>query len=228
MKNKFRYVVGVLIAAALVGISFYIIRTMPGIKDKSLMVKTLEKEDIDKAITINEATSVKVMSKDLCGSGNIIEITKDFVFVVSAGHIFDDKADTAEVCFFNNESRTGQIILFDSEKDICFIRIERDDKLQVLSVNPLDEDLKGGENVFIYDPYEEGATAGILAGVDTFVEDFNMNMLYCYIDASSGMSGSGLFTADGHYAGMLLGGSQDWEAVCLDYKTIKEMFSKCK
>ena len=52
-----------------------------------------------------------------------------------------------------------------------------------------------------------------------------MDIIYCYCAVTPGMSGAGLFDESGHYLGILLGGSDEAEAVCLDAASINESFT---
>lgn len=161
-----------------------------------------------------------------------------------------DTSNNVEMAIDDNSASIGGeieaeagIIKKDTDKDICFLEVTLDggiagksiktvagesvdlDSLGIKSICTISE-VYFGDPVFVYDPYEKAMSAGSVASNSMFIEEFGMDMIYCLCNVSEGMSGSGLFTTRGYYAGMLLGGSSDSEAVCVDVATIDEVYGQ--
>ena len=85
-----------------------------------------------------------------------------------------------------------------------------------------DSILLPGQTIYFVDANTGDIYAGSIASPSVYSEDFSMDMIYCYCAVTPGMSGTGMFDEDGNYLGILLGGSEEAEAVCLDAGSIKD------
>jgi len=174
--------------------------------------------------TFNRAlkSSVTIDSGRLSGSGNIWKIGKKTITVITASHVIDDKEDIT-VYFWNGDHASAQIFTNNAENDYCLLTVKVDDtkKIDIEEVKPGKNLPESGENIFMVIPDYNTASAGLVASPETFSEDFNQNVIYCYLDVNEGMSGGGLFDYKGRYLGLLLGGSDEGEGVFLNTDKIE-------
>lgn len=231
MKKNIRNFLIVSIALLMLAASFYV-STLRKQNIDGHVSEVLSDEDADygKAMELASKTSVQVKASSLMGSGNIYRILEDRIVIVTALHIFGNGEDEGTVVFDDGSSVRGRVVKRDPDKDICFLETAVEGEVagkvrnnEIKSICSISE-IYFNEAVFVYDPYEKAMSAGSVASNSMFIEEFGMDMIYCLCDVSEGMSGSGLFTTRGYYAGMLLGGSSDSEAVCVDVETIKEVY----
>ena len=71
-------------------------------------------------------------------------------------------------------------------------------------------------NIFLRNALEDQVYAGVVELPSVYSEDFGREMIVCYCSVDPGMSGTGLFDEAGNYLGMLLGTTDEGEAVCLE------------
>ena len=173
-------------------------------------------DDFDSVFNQALKSSVTIDSGRLSGSGNIWKIGKKTITVITASHVIDDKEDIT-VYFWNGAHATAQIFTNNVESDYCLLTVKVDDtkKIDIEEVKPGKNLPKSGENIFMVIPDYNTASAGLVASPETFSEDFNQDVIYCYLDVNEGMSGGGLFDYKGRYLGLLLGGSDEGEGVFL-------------
>ena len=178
--------------------------------------------DFDNAFNQALKSSVTIDSGGLSGSGNIWKIGKKTITVITASHVIDDKEDIT-VYFWNGDHASAQVFTNNAEKDYCLLTIKVDDtkKIDIKEVKPGKSLPESGENIFMVIPDYNTASAGLVASHETFSEDFNQNVIYCYLDVNEGMSGGGLFDYKGRYLGLLLGGSDEGEGVFLSTDKIE-------
>ncbi len=179
-----------------------------------------DEKDINSAFNSVSTSFVRVESGSLYGSGNIWEIETDNITIVSAYHIIDDSADII-ITFGDRTSTAAEILYTDESKDIVFLSTTVSDPSKYSQIKFTEETPKDGENIFVIDPDTLTATAGIVGASDIYIEDFDQNMIYCLLSVTPGMSGSGCFDYYGNYIGLLLGGSDNAEAVCISVNEIK-------
>lgn len=172
--------------------------------------------DFDSAFNYALKSSVTIDSGNLSGSGNIWKIGKKTITVVTASHVIEDKEDIT-VYFWNGDHAKAQIFTNNAEKDYCLLTVKVGDakKIDINEVSQTKNLPVSGENIFMVIPDYNTASAGLVATPEVYSEDFSQNVIYCYVDVNEGMSGGGLFTYDGRYLGLLLGGSDDGEGVFL-------------
>ncbi len=178
--------------------------------------------DFDSAFNHALKTSVTIDSGNLSGSGNIWKIGKKTITVITASHVIDDKEDIT-VYFWNGDHASAQVFTNNEEKDFCLLTVKVDDtkKIDIKEVKPGKNLPESGENIFMVIPDYNTASAGLVASPETFSEDFNQDVIYCYLDVNEGMSGGGLFDYKGRYLGLLLGGSDEGEGVFLSTDEIE-------
>ncbi len=176
-------------------------------------------KDINTAYNNVYKSFVKVSSGNLYGSGNILHIKKDTVEIISAYHIIADQ-DSILLTFYDGTTSNAQIVTYDKEKDTVILSTSSIEDSDYVEINISEKEPVSGDGIFVIDPDTKGAVAGIIGNTDVYIEDFDQNMIYCLISVTPGMSGSGCFDYEGNYLGMLLGGSDNEEAVCISFGNI--------
>ena len=196
--------------------------------------------------------SVSVSCGDHYGCGTIYDDDSSSFTIVTAMHVLQDYYDGSSkdisVTFMDQEICSATVLKDDTAKDVVFLSVERDEVDgeydSVLSASAsaygFDESniasgadgssgandiLSPGQTIYFVDANTGDIYAGSIASPSVYSEDLCMDIIYCYCAVTPGMSGTGLFDESGHYLGILLGGSDEAEAVCLDAASIDEMYN---
>jgi S1-C subfamily serine protease len=183
---------------------------------------------------------VSVSCGDHYGCGTIYDDDSSSFTIVTAMHVLQDYYDGSSkdisVTFEGQEICNASVLKDDTAKDVVFLSVERDevdgeyDSVLSSSVSAhgssgADGVLSPGQTIYFVDANTGDIYAGSIASPSVYSEDFGMDMIYCYCAVTPGMSGTGLFDESGHYLGILLGGSDEAEAVCLGAASIDEMYN---
>ena len=177
--------------------------------------------------------SVSVSCGDLYGCGTVYDRTKGQLVIVTAGHVLSDHmSDPSKeitVTFSNAETCKAQLLDLNEELDIAFLSVQKKaltgsqgfvlSRFPATANTPLE-----GDTIYFVDANTKDIYAGSFGSAALYSEDFGMDMIYCYCAVTPGMSGTGLFDKNGHYLGILLGGSNDADAVCLDASTVHSAY----
>ena len=190
--------------------------------------------------------SVSVSCGEHYGCGTIYDDDESSFTIVTAMHVLQDYYDGSSkdisVTFMDQEICSATVLKDDTAKDVVFLRVERDEVDgeydPVLSASAsahgfdesniaseTDDILSPGQTIYFVDANTGDIYAGSIASPSVYSEDLCMDMIYCYCAVTPGMSGTGLFDESGHYLGILLGGSDEAEAVCLGAASIDEMYN---
>ena len=175
--------------------------------------------DINDSISSATSTAVIVNSGNLTGSGNIWEMDSAHIIVVTASHVIADSSDIM-ITFSDDKTRIASLVSNDEVNDIAFLQVNKVYGDKYTKVNRAKLLKPADSQVFIVDPHTKTASAGIIAETEIYIEDFDQEMILCLLSADAGMSGSGLFDEQGHYLGMLLGGTDNSLAACLPVSRI--------
>lgn len=174
--------------------------------------------------------SVAVSCGDYYGCGTIYDSDVNSYTIVTARHVLQDYYDGASedimVKFENNESCKASILNENIDLDIVFLDVDKIEiSTEYYSVADTSSGSGGssesgstlsiGQTIYLVDANTGDIYAGSIANPSVYSEDFSMDMIYCYCAVTPGMSGTGLFDEEGKYLGILLGGSDEAEAVCL-------------
>jgi S1-C subfamily serine protease len=181
---------------------------------------------------------VIVESGELRGSGNIWKAEKGCLTVITAAHVIEDE-ENVSVTLPDGQTYRAETKLNDVNNDYCFLEV-RDEKLSLSSGLKCAEELPAAsESVFMVvltrpeNDNPEGAagdeenpealvSAGVVISPETYSEDLSRNVLCCDIEVAEGMSGGGLFDAEGNYLGLLLGRSADGLGVFIPVSDIEQ------
>lgn len=172
---------------------------------------------------------IHIENSTLCtfGSGFIIEITDDFVTIVSNEHVITDDM-TVDITFFDGTMKEGSVVAYNPRIDIAFIRIPIDGKSEYASLTS--EYVKNLRTVHINKGYWDklANSKKLLIGyncIDINGEIWQTTKGYMlekdvlrdwneYIDVNEmiispppipGTSGSAIFDGYGHLIGMIRG-----------------------
>ena len=172
--------------------------------------------------------SVVVSCGEYYGCGTVYDRTGDDLVIVSARHILEDYfsgvSTDIKVGFSDGTVSNASLIKEDTGLDIVFLSVKRDLKGPYVKKKSAASPAIG-EPVYLVDSNTSDVYAGSVASPSIYSEDFGMDMIYCYCLVTPGMSGTGLFDEEGRYLGILLGGSDEAEAVCLDASAIYEAYN---
>ena len=196
------------------------------------------------AVDIKDLTVV-VSCGEHYGCGTIYDSDDSSFIIVTAMHVLEDYyggvSDEIVVTFDDQELCEATILKDSATLDIVFLSVDKgtvsDDHYSIFdftsdknisseSSNNVKSDntLLPGQTIYFVDANTGDIYAGSIASPSVYAEDFGMEMIYCYCAVTPGMSGTGMFDEDGHYLGILLGGSDEAEAVCLDAGSIRKAY----
>ncbi len=181
-------------------------------------------------------SAVIIESGDLVGCGNVWETDGDIVTVITASHVIADEEDV-RVRLANGDVLGAEALRNDTESDYCFLRVKAGDVSGVTGIVRADDLPQAGAEVFMALPFlpesasigtvgldkgESGpaVSKGVVISPGIYSEDLTMDVIYCSIDVSEGMSGGGLFDDKGRYLGFLIGGSDEAEGMFLPVVSI--------
>lgn len=216
--------IGILLGLLLIAISFL-----------GSLTQKLNNDEIGSRLETGSSFDIKklcvsVSCGEYYGCGTIYDDDKSSFTIVTARHVLQDYYDGASenimVKFENNESCKASILKENMDLDIVFLFVGKNDiSTDYYSVADISSGsdissksgrtLSPGQTIYLVDAETDEVYAGTVANPSVYSEDFGMDMIYCYCAVTPGMSGTGLFDEEGKYIGILLGGSDEAEAVCL-------------
>jgi len=171
-------------------------------------------------------------------SGVVIGNDGDTITIVTAAHLMEG-FNQGIITFYDGKAGFADVVLCDTVTDICLLTMKCGDfadgyaesvKCAVVadgkyaSLNKSDKVILLGSAIGV----AVNATEGTVADTDYYVLDFDQHMLYLYADVMPGMSGSGCYTSDGYLIGILSGGSDNSEAVCIKIDNVINEWRKIK
>ena len=190
-----------------------------------------DNDDILKGM--REAT-VMITVGEYHGSGVIIGLDDEKLTIVTVAHLMEG-FDQGIISFFSGKVGFADVSDIYPGKDLCFLTIKRtdmtEDFIETLTTAAYDLDryeaLTRGDKVYI-----TGSAVSVAANIsegtfvsrDYYVADFDMDMMFLYAAVMEGMSGSGVYDSDGYLVGILAGGSDADEAVCVSLKDIIDLW----
>ncbi len=181
------------------------------------------------------ATSVYMEVGNYHGNGSIIKMDKNEIVIVTTKHLLDE-GNEVTITFFGGESVESNQVFVSNQHDIGFVKVPimglSEKTMQVIEAvkykRSVYKHLKQ-ENIMQYVYMDkEGLVEiekGRIGNPSWYVEEFQDIMIYNYCKAKTGMSGSGAFTEDNYYIGMLIGGFEN-ESVCLPLPVILEILKQ--
>lgn len=185
-----------------------------------------------KDVILSELRDVTVMinvSEDHA-SGVIIGADEETITIATVAHLMSGFSQGI-VTFSDYKTAFANVVSCNEKEDICILKMNTSDfdagYAKKIPVAQIDENKVAGLNaqdkVIIVGSavgVATNATEGTLADKDYYVPDFDLRMLYLYADVVPGMSGAGVYSTDGYLIGLIAGGSDNSEAVCIKLDSV--------
>ena len=219
--------IGIIMSLLLIAAVFVGVRTH--------QINSTEKEsrsEADSPVDISDLCVI-VSCGEFYGCGTIYDCDESSFTIVTAEHVLQDYMDglcnEITVTFDGQKTCSASLLKKVDDLDIVFLTINRKDISETYtSVSEMssasDIQITPGDTIYFVDANTDDVYAGSIASASVYSEDFGMDMIYCYCSVTPGMSGRGLFSEDGQYLGILLGGSDEAESVCLDASAIQKAY----
>lgn len=181
----------------------------------------------------NEGNSyvLKIETPYLSGQGVLYSYKGENAYILTAGHMMlgMNIGTECDVTFgVSGDTKKATLLYLSENADIAILQAAKDDfkraKQAAFEVSRYDA-LKEGDTVrFLC--YEEGmdveATEGTVTDIWIYLDDFGINMMLVEAETHSGMSGCGVYDAEGYLVGILCGSSEDGtEAAILPLSIIR-------
>ena len=181
----------------------------------------------------NEGNSyvLKIETPYLSGQGVLYSCEGENAYILTAGHMMlgMNIGTECDVTFgVSGDTKKATLLYLSENADIAILQAAKDDfkraKPAAFEVSRYDA-LKEGDTVrFLC--YEEGmdveATEGTVTDIWIYLDDFGINMMLVEAETHSGMSGCGVYDAEGYLVGILCGSSEDGtEAAILPLSIIR-------
>lgn len=181
--------------------------------------------------------TVMITVEEYRATGVIIGNDNEYITIASVAHLMDGY-DQGIITFYGGKTGFADVFYCDTANDICLMRIKKTDmtpqfadSLKVCKISEeVFEELAKGDKIYIVGSQTgvgANATTGTFVEREYYVPEFDRNCLYLYCDVFEGMSGSGAFTEDGYLIGLLTGGSDLSEAVCIPITDVIEEWRNC-
>lgn len=174
---------------------------------------------------------LKIETPYLSGQGVLYSCKGESAYILTAGHMMLGMNIGAEcdVTFgASGDTKKATLMYLSESADIAILQAAKDDfkgaKPAAFEVSRYDA-LKEGDTVrFLC--YEEGTDVSVTEGTVTdtwiYLDDFGINMMLVEAETHSGMSGCGVYDAEGYLVGILCGSSEDGtEAAILPLSIIR-------
>lgn len=169
--------------------------------------------------------TVMITVGEFHASGVIIDKSEDEIVIASVAHLLEGY-DQGIVTFSDMHVGFGNVFYCNEKDDICLLKIPRKDfdesYYETLKCAAIDlkayEDLERDDTLIIAGSAISGVNSvfkGTFKAKDYYVPEFDQYLIYMYCDIFEGMSGSAVYTEDGYLIGLLAGGSDAAEAVCI-------------
>lgn len=174
---------------------------------------------------------VRIQANGHYGSGSIFALDEDKITIVTNRHVLQYWDDDSYVTFFNGASGSGWMVDCPGQADVGVLCVYTAglsaEELNGLSkVEVSDSEPERGDWFFMADMasdvWEPVFYQGQVLEPLVYLEDFGMQMLYGDSAFRAGMSGCGVFNAEGKYIGMLTGGTDQNEVAAVPVEVVIE------
>lgn len=185
--------------------------------------KLQSEEEIIEALL---APTVMITVGDSHASGVIIENSSERIVIASVSHLTNGDYDQGIITFSDNHAGFADVMVDDAKLDVCLLSIKKSEmdasfaeSLETAKIDIAEyENLVTDDEVFVVGSLFQGSlnvTKGKFKAKDYYVPEFDQYMMYLYCDVFEGFSGSGVYNRNGYLVGLLAGGSDNSEAVCV-------------
>lgn len=181
----------------------------------------------------NEGNSyvLKIETPYLSGQGVLYSYKGENAYILTAGHMMlgmNIGTECNVTSGVSGDTKTATLLYLSENADIAILQAVKDDFKgagpAAFEVSRYDA-LKEGDTVrFLC--YEEETDVSVTGGTVTdtwiYLDDFGINMMLVEAETHSGMSGCGVYDAEGYLVGILCGSSEDGtEAAILPLSIIR-------
>lgn len=190
-----------------------------------------------------EKTQVTVQGTAYAGCGVIYSISENDCYILTAGHILTGMqvGEECKVTFHDGTERIADVFYISDVADLAFLRMQSSvqsadgqgeengefaGKVVAMDKSRFDA-LKEGDEIFACaggENHTEKITGNVLYPW-IYLEDFALNMMLTKLEATSGMSGCGVYDKEGYFVGILCGTSAEGESAILPLSIIESEWS---
>lgn len=176
---------------------------------------------------------VRIQANGHYGSGSIWAFDENKITIVTNEHVLQYWDEDSYVTFFSGVSGSGQVTGVSKQADVGFLCINAADlsaeELSRLSVIEVSDTVpERGDWFFMADVASDIWNPVFYQGQVLeplkYLEDFGREMIYGDSTFRAGMSGSGVFDAEGKYIGMLTGGTDQNEIAAVPAEAMMELY----
>lgn len=168
-------------------------------------------QSINKVVGVSSLNTNRLLGT---GSGAIIEVDNEDVYIVTNYHVIED-ADQVNVIFANGREFESEIIGYDAFSDLALLRTDPDFSVNAFTIGESTPTKIGEWVLAIGSPlgleFQSSVTMGILSGKDRIlevdlngdgIEDWDMNVLQTDAAINPGNSGGPLINLKGEIIGI--------------------------
>ena len=171
---------------------------------------------------------VQVQAGTLYGSGVVYDMDADSVWIATAGHVLDDNYGEVFVTFPEGTQVQAQVAAQAADADLAFLQVGTEGLPAEAwkSFLPVSTDRDVFDGLAVYDDVwmygSDGKPVyGFIVEPWIYVEDFGQDMMLLQGQMEPGMSGGGVFTADGVFVGILCGADESGKVAVVPYSVVE-------
>ncbi|MBO5564230.1 MAG: trypsin-like peptidase domain-containing protein [Lachnospiraceae bacterium] len=175
---------------------------------------------------------VSVDAGEYTGRGSVFLTEEDAAVIVTARHLIADAEEKGmeefKVTFSDHTEASAKILLIDEESDLCFIVVPRGEGKALSDSVAFPEEektLKEEDLVFLYDGKGE-KHSGYLTALKTDAAGVGRDLMSFACSVKEGMSGCGIYNANGEYVGMLIAGDDEENALGVPADRIRDIYKQ--
>ena len=169
-------------------------------------------------------------------SGVIIDNNDSGITIATVTHLMEG-FDQGIIRFSDGHAGFADVVYSDAVSDVTLLKIKRED-MDASFADSLKTVLVSKEAYGAMQPddtvYVVGSAVstavnvmkGTFKAFDYYVPEFDRYLLYLYCDVYEGMSGSGVYTDEGFFVGLVTGGSDAGETVVIPLTDILDSLEK--
>lgn len=198
---------------------------MPGILDDASTDSAAEQ-----FLNAGSGAAAEILAGGLQGSGVIWGGTTEGVLILTAAHVLEEAEDPVRVIFGNGSEAAAEDIQIYEDIDLAILLVPWEDipenqekRLYRVRIDKERFDALQAEDICLAAGFRAGRLEGYMGKVLApwiFMEEYGQYMLWAEVEIKPGMSGGGLFDAQGNFLGILSGGSGDDEAAVVPLSVI--------
>lgn len=167
-------------------------------------------------VRIEAEAADPVNGTSMVGSGVILEVTEDYIDIVTARHVVEETAKPL-VYFYDGSLAYGSVLAYGKQNDVAFVRVETRSMAQGIGTSLWPTKYADNEYFDALQPEAGIIMLGSVAEVsdtvltgkvketELYIDLFGNDMLIVDVPVTGGMSGGGTFSEDGRLIGIIVG-----------------------